>query len=107
MSEHAIPDVFSALNEDFYSSLTEAAKAYNVAPPTVQQMLQGMGSRSSPTSLNRALNPQQDQAIQNHLKQISDAGISATSSMLRGAANHLLKRSYFNPCTLSPTISSY
>ena len=26
--------------------------------------------------------------------------------MLRGAANHLLKRSHFDPCTLPPAISS-
>ena len=36
-----------------------------------------------------------------------DADISATLSMLLGAANYLLKRSNHNPCTISPTITSY
>ena len=106
MTENAISDAITALNEGFYSTPTKAAKAYNVAPRTVQRKLQGMGSRSSQTPPNRALNPQQEQAIRNYLKRLDDAGISATLSMLRGAANHLLKRSHLDPYTLPPTISS-
>ncbi len=65
-----------------------------------------MGSQSSRISSSRALNPQQEQAIQNHLKRLDDVGISAILFMLRGAANHLLKRSHFDPCIFPPTISS-
>ena len=107
MTEDAISDVITALNEGFYSTPTEAAKAYNVAPRTVQQRLQGMSSRSSQTPPNRALNPQQEQAIRNYLKRLDDGGISAILSMLRGAANHLFKQSHFDPCNLPPTINSY
>ncbi len=106
MTEDAICDAIIALNENFYSTPTEAAKAYNVAPRTVQQKLQEMGSQSSRTPPNRALNPQQEQAIRNYLKRLDDAGISATLSMLRGAANHLLKRSHFDHCIFPTTISS-
>ena len=106
MTEDAISDAITELNEGFYSTLTEAAKADNVALRTFQQSLQGMSSRSSRTSPNRALNPQQDQAIRNYVKRLDDVGISATLSMLCGAANHLFKRSHFDPCTLLPTISS-
>ncbi len=106
MIEDAISDAITELNKGFYSTSIEAAKAYNVAPRMVQRRLKGMGSRSSRTSPNRALNPQQEQAMQNYLKRPDDAGISAKLSMLRGVANHLLKRSHFDPCTLLPTISS-
>ena len=64
-----------------------------------------MGSRSSRTPPNRALNPEQEQAIQKYLRRRDNSGISVTLSMLRGAANYLLKRLYFDPCTLPPTIS--
>ena len=63
-----------------------------------------MGSRSSRTPFNRALNLEQEQAIRNYLKRLDDAGISATLSMLCGAANYHLKRSHLDPCT-PPTIS--
>ena len=42
MTEDAISDAITALNKGFYSTPTEATKAYNVAPRTVQQSLQGM-----------------------------------------------------------------
>ncbi len=106
MTENAISDAISALNEGFYSTPTKAAKSYNVAPRTVQRRLQGMSSRSSQTPPNRAHNPQQEQAIRNYVKRLDDVGISATLSMLCGAANHLLKQSHFDPFTLPPTISS-
>ena len=106
MTEDAISDAITALNEGFYSTPTEAAKAYNVAPCTVQRKLQGMSSQSSRTSSNRALNSQQEQAIRNYLKRLDDTGISAILSMLCGAANYLLKRSHFDPYTFPPTISS-
>ena len=105
MTEDAISDAITALNEGFYSTPTKAAKAYNVAPCTLQQRLQGMGSQSSQTTPNRALNLEQEQAIQNYLKRLNGADISATLSMLRGAANYLLKRSHLDSCTLPPTIS--
>ena len=87
MTENAISDAIIALSEGFYSTPTEAAKAYNVAPRTIQRRVQGMGSRSSRTPPNRALNPEQEQAIRNYLKRLDDAGISATLSMLCDAAN--------------------
>ena len=64
-----------------------------------------MGSRSSRTPPNRALNPEQEQAIRNYLKRLDNVDISATLSMLRSAANYLLKRSHLGPCTLPPAIS--
>ncbi len=107
MTESAISisDAITALNEGFYSTLTAAAKAHNVTLRTVQRRLQGIGSRSSRSSRtlpNRALNPEQEQAIRNYLKRLDNAGISAPFSMLRGAANYLLKRSHLHPCTLLP-----
>lgn len=105
MTEDAIYDAVIAFNEGFYPTPTAAAKAYNVAPRTVQRRVQGMGSRSSPSPSNRALNLEQEQAIRNYLKRLGDAGISATLSMLRGAANYLLKRSHLDPCT-PPLLSS-
>ena len=105
MTENAISDAITALNKGFYSTPTAAAKSHNVAPRTVQRRVQGMGSRSPRTPLNRALNPEKEQAIRNYLKRLDDAAISATLSMLRGAANYLLKRSHLDPCTLPPTIS--
>ncbi len=105
MTESATSDAITALKEGFYSTPTAAAKAYNVAPRTVQRRLQGMGSRSSRTPLNRALNPEQEQAIRNYLKRLDNAGISATLSMLRGAANYLLTGSNPDACTPLPTIS--
>ncbi len=68
MTEDAISDAITALNEGFYSTPTEAAKVYNVAFFTVQRRLHGMGSQSSWTLPNRALNPQQEQAIRNYFK---------------------------------------
>lgn len=65
-----------------------------------------MSSRSSQTPPNRIRNLQQDQAIRNYLKQLDDAGISATLSMLHSTANHLLKWIHCNPCTLLSTINS-
>jgi len=104
-TEDAISDAVSAFHEGLYSIPTAAAKAYNVAPRTVQRRVKGMGSRSSRIPSNRALNLEQEQAIRDYLKRLDDAGISATLSMLRGAANYLLKRSHLDPCTLPPTIS--
>ena len=98
MTEDAIYDAVIAFNEGFYPTPTAAAKAYNVAPRTVQRRVHRMGSRSSPSPSNRALNLEQEQAIRNYLKRLGDAGISATLSMLRGAANYLLKRSHLDPC---------
>ena len=102
MTEDAISDVFITFNKDFYPTPTAAAKAYNVAPCTVQQSVQGMGSRSSRTPSNRALNFEQEQAIRNYLKRLDDAVISATLSMLCCAANG---RSHLDPCTPPRTIS--
>ncbi len=79
MTEDAISDVIIAFNEGFYLTPTAAAKAYDVAPRTVQRRVQGMGSRSSQTPSNRALNLEQEQAIRNYLKRLDDAGISARS----------------------------
>ena len=104
MTESAISDAITALNEGFYSTPTATAKAYNVAPCTVQRRLQGMGSRSSRTPPNRALNLEQEQAIRNYLKRLDNADISATLSMLCSAANYLVKRSHLDPCTLPRTI---
>ena len=56
MTEDAISDAITELNKGFYSTSIEAAKAYNVAPRMVQRRLKGMGSQSSRTSPNRALN---------------------------------------------------
>lgn len=77
MTEDAISDTISAFNKGFYPTPTAAAKAYNIAPRTVQQRVKRMGSRSPQTSSNRALNLEQKQAKQNYLKQLDDAGISA------------------------------
>ena len=98
MTENEISDAITALNEGFYSTPTAAAKAYNVAPLTIQRRSQGMGSRSSRTPPNRALNPEQEQAIPNYLKRLDNADISATLSMLRSAANYLPKRSEIGDC---------
>ena len=58
MTEDAISDAITELQEGFYSTPTEAAKAYNVVPRAVQRKLQEMGSQSSRTPPNRTLNSQ-------------------------------------------------
>ena len=88
--------------------LSHLMKVFTLPRPQLQRHtmshLQGMSSRSSQTPSNRALNFEQEQAIQNYLKRLDDAGISATLAILRGAANYL-KRSHLDPCTPPPTIS--
>ncbi len=105
ITESAIFDAITALNEGFYSTPTAAAKAYNVAPRTVQRRLQGMGSRSSRTPPKRALNPEHEQAIRNYLKRLDNAGISATLSTLRGAAK-VTSRSLYPPSHHKPLLAS-
>lgn len=65
-----------------------------------------MGLQSLQTPFNRALNSQQELAIQNHLKRLDNATISDILFILYSAANYLFKRSYFDPYIFSPTISS-
>lgn len=68
MTEDVISNAITTLNKGFYFIFTKVAKAYNVAPCMVQQRLQEMGSQSSQTLSNYALNLQQEKAIQNYLK---------------------------------------
>ena len=91
MAENAVSDAITASNKCFNSTPTAAAKGIQMSllyGPN--EGYKGWVHEAHENKPSRALNAEQEQAIRNYpLKWLDDAYISATLSMLCGAANYI------------------
>ena len=91
VTQNCISDAINTLHNGDYSNPTAAARAFGVNPKTVQQRLRGGASKSSRLPTNKALNLEQEQALRDYIKRLDEQNVSAKISMIRAAANYILK----------------
>ena len=82
MTEDSINDTINTLSDGRYSNPTAAVQAFGVPLCTIQQRLQGKGSRSTRPTTNRALGEEQEQSIRDDIQRLDEQNISAKISMI-------------------------
>ena len=90
--EEAISMALEALDEDIYTSVAAAAKAFGVKSHTLQRCIQGKGFLYTQPATNKAFNPVQKQALFEYIQCFDKIGMSSMPHMLRSSANFILHK---------------
>ena len=103
--EDQIVDAINAWNTGELRSIRAVAIDFDVDISTPQRRLAGRGLRISRSGPNKALSDEQELALYEYIVILDQAKQSARFSMVRGAANYLLREAYLDtsiPPPLTP-----
>ena len=90
--ENRIDQAIDALYHGHYTNCSVAARAFDVAPRTLQRRWNGAGSRSTrPSAGKKALTDEQEQAIRDYIHRLDSINQCARPKMIVGAANFLIR----------------
>lgn len=89
--EDRIDQAIDALCHGHYTNCTLAARAFDVAPRTLQRRWNGSGSRSTRPSANKVLTDEQEQAIKDYIHRLDNINQCACPKMIVDAANFLIR----------------
>ena len=75
--EARLLDALQALRDGFFTNCKGAAEAHGVRIRTLQRRFNGQASKTTRSSVNKALNDQQEQAVRNYIDRLDALGLPA------------------------------
>ena len=89
--EDRIDQAIDALFHDHYTNCSVAARAFDIAPRTLQKRWNGDKSRSTRQSPGKALSDEQKQTVRDYIYRLDSINQCARPKMIVGAANFLIR----------------
>ena len=109
--ENRIKDALSALKKGDVPNLSVAARQFNVPRSRLHHRFHGRPAKSDLPSHNRRFSSSEETALCRYLDRLDRLGLPAQRELLRGAADHILAKTWTpdpdNPNEQSPQVGNH